>query len=97
MKVDRTDLLLDQIRRAATDAARFVEGVVAEDFVADPKLRYAVAMCLIVIGENVARLAKHHPEFLAAHPEAPWTKATGLRNRIAHGYEQLDFEIVWQT
>jgi uncharacterized protein with HEPN domain len=54
-------------------------------------------MCLVIVGENVARLSKHHPEFIAAHPETPWRQAIGLRNRIAHGYEDVDFEIVWRT
>ena len=61
------------------------------------KTRYAVAVCLVIVGENLARLAKYHPEFLAANPETPWREAIGLRNRIAHGYEDVDFEIVWRT
>ncbi len=97
MKVDRTDVFLDLIRDAAKDAVTFSEGLELEDFVNDSKTRHAVAMCLIIIGENVARLAKYHPEFLSAHPETPWTQAIGMRNRIAHGYEDLDFAIVWRT
>ena len=54
-------------------------------------------MCLIVIGENAARLSRYHPEFIASHPETPWPQAIGMRNRIAHGYDDLDFAIVWRT
>jgi uncharacterized protein with HEPN domain len=97
LKIDRADLFLDLIREAAENAATFIANLDRDAFLADQKSRHAVAMCLIIIGENVAKLARHHPEFLAAHPETPWTQAIGLRNRIAHGYEDLDFDLVWRT
>ena len=58
MTIDRTDVLLDLIRDAATDAVTFIEGLELKDFLNDPRTRYAVSMCLVVIGENVARIAK---------------------------------------
>ena len=97
MSADRTDLLLDSIREAATNAVTFIEGLDLSAFVADRRCCYAVSMCLVVIGENAARLLKYHPEFVAAHPETPWSQAIGMRNRIARGYDQLDFAIVFRT
>lgn len=97
MKIDRIDVLLDLIRDAATNALSYVDGVTIEEFQSDSKTRHAVAMCLLIIGENVARLAKYHPEFVAAHPETPWKGSIGMRNRIAHGYDDLDFGVVWRT
>ena len=97
MTIDRTDLLLDLINDAAPVAVFYVRGLSLEAFVADAKTRHAVSMCLVVIGENVSRLAKRQPEFIAAHPETPWGDAIGLRNRIAHGYEDLDFGVIWRT
>jgi uncharacterized protein with HEPN domain len=97
LKIDRTDVLLDRIRDAATNAVTYIEGLHIQDFLADSKTRDAVSMCLIIIGENVARLAKFHPEFLTSHPETPWAQAIGMRNRFAHGYEEIDFTIVWRT
>ena len=35
-------------------------------------------------------------EFAAGHPDVPWRKITGLRNRIVHDYFGLDLEIIWQ-
>ena len=97
MKPDRVDVLLDLIREASTNAVAYVDGMTLETFRSDGKTRHAVAMCLLIIGENVARLARYHPEFVAAHPEAPWKGSIGMRNRIAHGYDDLDFDIVWRT
>ena len=31
------------------------------------------------------------------HPDIPWREMRGLRNRIAHGYFDVDLGIVWDT
>lgn len=74
-----------------------MDGVEREEFLSDDLKRHGVAMCLIVIGEVAARLATSDPEFIAAHPDIPWNSIVGMRNRIAHGYHELDFGLVWDT
>jgi len=37
------------------------------------------------------------PDFAAQHPEIPWKQMRGMRNRMAHGYFEIDLEIVWDT
>jgi uncharacterized protein with HEPN domain len=32
-----------------------------------------------------------------AHPEIPWPAISGLRNRLIHGYDDVDFDILWQV
>lgn len=32
----------------------------------------------------------------ARHPDIPWTEIVGLRNRLIHGYDSVDFDILWQ-
>lgn len=97
MNIDRKELLLDSIRDATRSALAFTQEMEFEEFLDDERTRMAVSMCLLVIGENVARLAQRHPEFVASHPNVPWAQAVGMRNRIAHGYNELDFDIVWRT
>lgn len=29
-------------------------------------------------------------------PSLPWRELTGLRNRLIHGYDQVDFDTLWQ-
>ena len=38
-----------------------------------------------------------YPDFAALHPETPWRNMRGMRNRIAHGYFDINLEVVWQT
>lgn len=31
-----------------------------------------------------------------AHPEIPWTQIVGTRHRLVHGYDQIDYDVVWR-
>lgn len=52
---------------------------------------------LIAIGEVVTVIHHKHPEFLVQHKHIPWKYMRGMRNIIAHGYFELDFEVVYET
>ena len=56
LTLDRSELYLDLIREAAENAARFLRGMDKDAFLEDMKTRHAVGMCLIIVGENVARI-----------------------------------------
>jgi uncharacterized protein with HEPN domain len=36
-------------------------------------------------------------EVRAAHPEVPWRVITDMRNRVSHGYFDIDLGVVWNT
>ena len=47
--------------------------------------------------ETLADAAGHLSEVLKArHPQIDWRKMTGFRNRLAHGYLEIDLNIVWE-
>lgn len=50
-----------------------------------------------MIGEIASRIAEKEPAFVAEHPEIPWAAMRGMRNRITHGYFELDLKVVWDT
>lgn len=54
-------------------------------------------MSLIIIGEAASKIMDGYPEFVQAHPEVPWRNMRGMRNRIAHGYFEINLDIVWDT
>ncbi len=54
-------------------------------------------MNLLIIGEAVARLTRDRPDFLDKLAELPWRSMVGMRNRIAHGYFDLDMRVIWRT
>ncbi|HEV2516668.1 MAG TPA: HepT-like ribonuclease domain-containing protein [Devosia sp.] len=74
-----------------------VAGQSKSEFLADRKSKLAGVMTLIIIGEAAVRISKRSQDYIDAHTEIPWEKIRGFRNRGAHGYDDLDFEIVWDA
>jgi uncharacterized protein with HEPN domain len=85
--------LLD-IDVAAQRIAEFVHGMTFELFTADEKTWSAVLYQIGLIGEATKRLSE---PFRAAHPSIPWGEMAGMRNRVIHGYDAIDFGRVWET
>lgn len=97
MNENRLADYLDHMQQAATDACSFIEGLNKEDFLADKRTQQAVIMSLIIIGEAATKVMDGYAEFTRTHPEVPWRSMRGMRNRIAHGYFEIDLEVVWDT
>jgi uncharacterized protein with HEPN domain len=85
------------IMAAAKDALTFTEGLDQAEFMADLRTQRAVVMSLMIIGEAASRIVSDHPSFVTDHPGIPWRSIRGMRNRIAHGYFEIDLTVVWQT
>jgi len=88
---------LEHMRQAAADACVFVEDVSKEEFLADKRTQRAVVMSIVILGEAATKITERFPDYADRHPELPWRGMRGLRNRIAHGYFDLDLDIVWET
>lgn len=95
MNENRLTDYLDHMRQAATDACSFVEGLSKEDFLADRRTQQAVIMSLIVIGEAATKVMDGYTEFADQHRKVPWRSMRGMRNRIAHGYFDINLDVVW--
>lgn len=88
---------LDHIQQAASDARSFVEGLAKDNFLADKRTQQAVIMSLIIIGEAATKVMDGYAEFTQAHSEAPWRSMRNMPNRMAHGYFDIDLDVVWET
>lgn len=88
---------LTHMQQAAGDARVFVEGLTKEVFLSDKRTQQAVIMSIVVIGEAATRVMDAYPAFTAANPKIPWRGMRGMRNRIAHGYFELNLDVVWDT
>jgi uncharacterized protein with HEPN domain len=88
---------LIHMRDAAKQASAFIEGMAKDEFLADPLTRDACCMNLIIIGEAAKRIIENWPDFATLHSEIGWHLMTGMRNRVAHGYEDINFVVVWDT
>lgn len=90
------DYLL-HMQEAAQQALSFVGGMSEVAFAADTRTQRAVILEIVVIGEASTRLLKEHAAFAGRHPEVPWADMKGMRNRIAHGYFEIDLGLVWNS
>lgn len=84
---------IDDMLSSIKDTAVFTKGMEYEDFFRDRKTTHATVRSLEIFGEA----AKHLPDSIREkHPDIPWKKIIGLRNRIAHEYFGIDLKLVWK-
>lgn len=84
-----TDMLeYAQKARAAADKRRF------EDLERDPVLRAALERFLEIVGEAAAKVSEATRRQM---PDVPWREMVGMRNRLIHGYGDVDQRVVWRT
>jgi uncharacterized protein with HEPN domain len=85
--------LCEDILRAIQEIESFCHGRLFRDFQEDRALQLIVERELEIIGEALARLRKDHPNL--AEQIRDIHKIIGLRNVLAHGYDILEHEILW--
>lgn len=81
------------MRDHAHEVAELVRGRARRDLDADRLLALAVVRLLEIIGEAAARVPS---EERARRPGIPWSSIVSLRNRLIHGYDDVDHDIVWE-
>jgi len=97
MSESRLSDYLDHMLEAAQQAGSYVTDLSKEDFMADKRTQQAVILNIVIIGEAATKLIKDYSNFLDQHPEVPWRNMKGMRNRIAHGYFDINLDVVWDT
>lgn len=85
---------LADIATACERIGRFVLGVDYTTFMRNDEKRFAVYAQIVIIGEAANRFS---PEFQQACPTLPWRQMIGMRNRMVHAYDAIDWSIVWET
>jgi uncharacterized protein with HEPN domain len=90
---------LDHMRDAARLAQGYTAGLSKADFLDNQMAQQAVMMNLVIIGEAATQIRNEYPDFLAANPNPalPWSQVIGMRNRMTHGYFDVDLQLVWDT
>jgi uncharacterized protein with HEPN domain len=79
---------------AADAMAAFVAGRAREDLESDQMLLFAVVRAIEVLGEAASRVSADVRE---SAPEVPWAAIVAMRNRLIHGYFDVDATLVWKT
>jgi uncharacterized protein with HEPN domain len=61
---------------------------------ADDVLLDSVLRRLEILADAAGRLS---PALQARHPDIPWARVVGFRNWLAHGYRDLNLDLVWEV
>jgi uncharacterized protein with HEPN domain len=81
--------MLDHAREAA-DLARSHS---RSDLDTDRLLGLGLVRLLEIVGEAAGRISE---ELRAEQTSIPWPRIVGLRNRLIHGYDSVDMDILWE-
>lgn len=73
------------------------KGFEQADFLADKRTQQAVILNLLTIGEAASHIIREYPDFPERFPTLPWKQIRGMRNRMAHGYFDINLDVVWAT
>jgi len=93
---ERDIYILKKIIKYCVEADETIQrfGNSFESLKSDNIYKNAAAMCVLQIGELVGHLSD---DITVRYDEMPWKQIKGMRNIAAHGYEEFDVEILWQT
>lgn len=82
------------ILEAAREAIEFTKDRNRADLDIDRKLNLSLVRLLEIIGEAARGISQ---EFREANPDLPWNKMVGMRDRLIHGYFDVNLDVVWET
>ena len=99
---DKREVLLDtllQVKEAIENLLTWNKGIVdMNQLLLSPSGTQALAgncMTIMAVAEGFRKIDKATDgQFLPLRPEIPWRQVFGLRNRIAHGYFDIDVDII---
>ena len=80
---------------ALQEIGAFVEGKSLAELQSDRPLQLVLEREFEILGESFYRLRNAHPELFETIPGAH--RIIGMRNIIAHGYDSVDYEILWDA
>ena len=76
----------------AAEAMALAQGRTRADLDADRTFNLAITRLLEIVGEAAARVTDFTRD---RYPQIPWAQIASLRNRLIHGYDEVDFDILW--
>ena len=76
----------------ARQAIDFSNGRTRSDFDSDQMLALATVHLIEVIGEAAYHVSN---EMRQRYPDIPWQSICGVRNRLAHGYTDVNLDVIW--
>ena len=78
----------------ARESLDLLGGTTREAFRDRRVLQLALTRLVEIVGEAANRVSEATQR---AHPDIPWSNIIGMRNRLVHGYDVIDYDLLWET
>jgi len=86
---------LDDAIMACKNIKKFIADIDRDEFINDIKTQAAVERQFEILGESFNRIKNIDQKLLDKIDS--WREIIGFRNIIAHGYDVIEYELVWET
>jgi uncharacterized protein with HEPN domain len=87
-------LSIRQMLDFAREAESLLKNRTRNDIEKDRMLQLSLLKLLEMVGESASRIPHNEQARL---PQVPWDNIIGMRHRLIHGYNNIDYDIVWKT
>ena len=91
---DNDKIRIKHITDASEEALSFVGNVEREKFFKNRMLILSVIKEIEIAGEAASKISE---ETKVKYSNVPWKDIVGMRNRLIHGYFDVNIELVWNT
>jgi uncharacterized protein with HEPN domain len=78
----------------AQEAIRMLGSATLDELRGDRKLQLALVQLIEIVGEAASRIPD---DVRRDHPAIPWQSAADMRNKLIHGYDVIEYGIVFDT
>jgi len=93
MTLHDDSVALRHMRDHVAEAVELCRGRQRLDLDSDRIFALALTKLVEIAGEAAARVSSGTRR---RHPAIPWREIVGTRNRLIHGYDAIDYDILWR-
>ena len=93
MPPDRDRVRLLHMFEHSREVMELVSGQTRQDLDTNRVLSLALVRLLEIVGEAASGVSA---DARAKRPRIPWAEIVGLRNRLIHGYDSVDLDVIWR-
>ncbi len=85
--------LMDMLRHAR-EAVELLGSAKPVDLSGNRVMQLALTRLVEIVGEAANRISGNTQQ---ENPHIPWIEINGMRNRLVHGYDVIDYDVLWDT
>lgn len=89
----KNDVIVAKMLGYVEKILRYTHNMNYDAFIEQEVVLEACVFNLSQLGELAGKIDS---EYRTTHKEVPWSQIYGLRNRIVHDYEGVNFKLVWE-